>query len=530
MRIVPHPPAGPLLVRDYLQGREGARLFYDGGPEDLGAYRDRWSGVQRRFDARRRQAAAAALRPTSDRSRARLERFVREGGAMVTTGQQAGLFGGPLYTLYKALTAARLAASLEVELGVVVLPVFWIASEDHDWAEIDHTWMVDAGDELRRISIQGLNTSSSPVSERRLEGVGAALDEVSDVIENIGDGADWLTLLRGVYRPGAPVAAAFGDLLGALLGGFDFCMADAADRPLKEASIPILEEEIRAPELTERCLTERADALTAAGYETQVPLLPGAAQLFVHTALGRERLLHAGSERTARESRERWSAEALIQATRADPVRVSPNALLRPVVEAHLFPTLAYVGGPAELAYLAQAAPLFGRFGLRAPVAVPRLSVTLVESRIDRYLQRLGLEVGDLSAPRHELLARLVRAHLPSDVTTAVQALRTGLVEGFAGIEGPAAEIDPTLRGAVGSARNRALGRVARLQRRIEREFRRRHGEIERRLDAVLHRLRPGGEPQERVLNALPFVASGGEHLLRELLEAVSIPWEEGSG
>jgi bacillithiol synthase len=529
IHIVPHPPAGAPLVDDYLRGRGEAPRFYDGSPGRLDAYRIRLRDVGERFGPAERAAAAATLRPTSERARQRLEAFAARGGAMVTTGQQAGLFGGPLYTLYKALTAIKLAEALETELGILVLPVFWVASEDHDWAEVNHTWVVDERDRLLRISIQGVNAPLLPVSARRIVEVAGALDALGQAFAPTEHINEQLKRFLGVYRAGEPVAAAFSHLLEEVLRGFDLCLVDAASPQLKRASRPFLAEEVRAPEVSERLLAERTAELLSAGYHEQVAVQSGATQLFIHTERGRERLLHDGLARIARESGSRWDVSQLLDRLEREPESLSPNALMRPVVEAGVFPTIAYVGGPAELAYLAQAQPLFGRFGIRAPVAVPRFSATLVEPRIARYLQRLGLDTDQLSTPRHTLLARIVREHLPSGLDTSLAALRRELVEGFSRVADHAGAIDPTLDGVVGSARNRALRQVAQMERRIEREFRRGHGELERRLDAVLNHLHPRGQPQERVLNALPFVAAGGERLLHEIHAAIRPPWEDGA-
>ncbi|HEV2130704.1 MAG TPA: bacillithiol biosynthesis BshC, partial [Longimicrobiaceae bacterium] len=168
LTIEPSELRGGRLVRDYLAGSAALEPFFAGSPFALADYRAKWQELQRRFGRRERDGAASALRPTSSRAAERLRRFVEEGGAVITTGQQAGLFTGPLYTIYKILSAVRLAEALEAELGILVLPVFWSASEDHDWEEVNHTYVVGSDDELRRLATSSSDPRPLPMSERLL--------------------------------------------------------------------------------------------------------------------------------------------------------------------------------------------------------------------------------------------------------------------------------------------------------------------------------------------------------------------------
>ena len=181
------PLRGSRLVDDYRAGVHGAARFFSGQPDDPGAYRDKLDEVNRRFGRAERERAAAAVRPTSAGAAARLERFVREGGAMVTTGQQAGLFTGPLYTIHKILTAIRLAEALEQALGTVVLPVFWSGSDDHDFAEVNHADVVDGAGKLHRIAISPTDPRPLPMSEMRLgEDIISASGELREVVAYLG--------------------------------------------------------------------------------------------------------------------------------------------------------------------------------------------------------------------------------------------------------------------------------------------------------------------------------------------------------
>ena len=318
------------LVDDYLNGVPRAAAFYEGNPRDPAAWTAKLAEVRARFGRAERERAAAALTPTSARAAERLRRFVDEGGAMVTTGQQAGLFTGPLYTVHKILSAIRLAEALERELGVIVLPVFWAASEDHDFAEVNHAWAVSAEGELRRLSVAATSPTAVPMSEMRLgPDVDATVDELAQLMAGQGDAGPWMTLLRDAYSPDVTVADAFRAAVAALFADFDLLVTDAADPALKAASVGVLLAELAHAAEHERLVAEQTAALQAAGYTTQVTLVEGATNVFWHGPAGRERLHRDDGGFVAAEARRRFSFDELRRLLEADPRALSPNVFLR---------------------------------------------------------------------------------------------------------------------------------------------------------------------------------------------------------
>ncbi len=525
MRIEVRPlrPAG--LVADYLKGAEAAAPFFPWRPHDPASYREKWDEVQERFDRPARERAAAAVTPSSPRAAERLRRFVEEGGAMVTTGQQAGLFTGPLYTVVKALSAVRLAAALEEELGIVVLPLFWCASEDHDWDEVNHVHAVDADGELRRIAVQATDRRPLPMSETRLgEDVETAFDAFADLVAGQGSNGTRLRSVGEAYSAGATMGEAFRRTMLELLAPFDALVTDAADPALKEASLPVLRRELGHGVDHARLVAGRSARLAAAGYDPQVAVVPHAANLFFHGAQGRERLHRDGDAWVAKDNGVRFAPGEAEAALEADPTAFSPNVLLRPVVESCVFPTLAYVGGPAETAYFAQAGALFDAFGVAPPVAFPRFSATVYPESADAVLRRWHLDPEELRHPAHEVVSRIARRRLPAGVEDALAALRAALVDGYAAVMDAARPVDPVLDRVVGSYRNRALLDAAEAERRILAQVKRGEAGLAREVAAARNVLFPGGVPQERVLNVFPFLAADPA-LLERMLAAMEIPW-----
>ena len=499
---------GTRLVQEYLAGDPRAAAFYEGTPADPRAWRAKLAEVRARFGRAERERAAAALTPTSARAAERLRRFVDEGGAMVTTGQQAGLFTGPLYTVHKILSAIRLAGALERRMGVIVLPVFWAASEDHDFTEVNHAYAVDAAGELRRVQVAATSRIDVPMSEMRLgDDVGSALDTFARTISGDGDAERAIALLRDAYRPGVTVADAFKAAIVSLFADFDLLVTDAADPALKAASAEVLLGELANAAEHERLVARQTAALGAAGYTTQVTLVEGATNVFWHGPAGRERLYREGDEFEAKDARRRFTLGELRTILADDPRALSPNVFLRPVVESAVFPTLGYVGGPAETAYFAQVRPLFAAFGIRAPLAFPRFGATIVPAEVGDARARAGIPDDELRLPEHELWDRVARRHMPVELWDKLDKLRNALVEGFGGAIEVASGIDPNLDAAVGARRNRALLEVARSERTIVRHFKQRNAALERDVRLVRNHLSPTGTPQERVLTVFQYLA-----------------------
>jgi bacillithiol biosynthesis cysteine-adding enzyme BshC len=528
LTIEVQPLGGSRLVDDYRAGRPDAARFFSGHPADLRAFRTKLDEVRRRFGRAERENAAAAVRPTSPRAAERLARFVEEGGAMVTTGQQAGLFTGPMYTIHKILTAIRLSEALEERLGVVVLPVFWAASEDHDFAEANHAYVTDGAGKLRRLAVAATDPRPLPMSEMRLgEDVETLSGELGEVLSSPGNNAVDLRDILAPYRAGAPVAEAFRGTIERLFADFDLLVTDAADPHVKRASLPVLLGDVEHAAEHERLLRARTGELEAAGYSAPVTVMEDAANVFFHGPAGRERLARAGEGWTAREAGIRFTAEEIAERMRAEPGAFSPNVFLRPVAESAAFPTLAYVGGPAETAYFAQIAPLFQAFGILPPIAYPRFSARLVPDAVARKAEELGVTDEDLRLPEHELVSLLARRRLPAEVSERLRALRTALVEGFGGVMDAARGIDANLDGAIGSRRNRALLAVSDAEAKILSHAKKNDRGITRDLPLVRNHLMPLGTPQERVLNVFPYLAMRPT-LLRDLAERMEVRFEAG--
>jgi bacillithiol synthase len=512
---------GGSLVSDYIGGEPRLGGFYAGSPYDAASYRAKADEVRRRFDPRVLANMAGAVRPLSGTAAEKLRSVAGGRGFFVTTGQQPGLFGGPLYTIYKALSALALAACLERILELPVLPVFWVASDDHDWDEANHTYLLDPANVLRRVELSGAQRPSSSMGRRVLDGSAeTALDEVADILPPSEFTPGILERLRGSYAGGRTVAGAFLATLEGLFDGLPLGVVDGQDPVVRELGAPIVRRELeRAAEHEER-LREQTERLEGAGYQPQVAILEGASNVFYeHDAHGRERLIRENGGWLLRSSGTALAAEELWALWQQDPGRFSPNVVLRPVVESAVFPTLCYVAGPGEVRYLAQTKPLFDAHGIGMPVVFPRLGVLLVEGKVRKVLDKFGLAPDTFHRPVHELIASVVREDVPAPVQAALARLREGLQSGYEELHAAAREVDPTLRGPVFHGRNDALRGLSEVDKRIRQAVKAKHQTELDQIEKAATNLAPLGKPQERVLNVHQYLSRYGSDLLGAVLE-----------
>jgi len=514
---------GP-LANDYLAGEGNARRFFDGWWGDPDAYLAKAAEVESRFDRAARERVAAGLQPSSEAQRQRLKDWVERGGFVVTTGQQPGLFTGPLYTLYKALSAAKLAEALEELLEVPVLPLFWVASEDHDWEESNHTYVVGLGNELRKIEVQappgqqGRAIHRIPLEEGLPDAIRALFAELpeTEFAPRLRD------LIEQAYAPGTTLDAGFRTLLTALLEPFGVFLVDAASPLVKDGSRALLERELRGAEAHEALLLERALALQAEGYEPQVPILPGSVNLFVEGPAGRERLYRDADGFQLRHSGQRLSLDEVLVRLDADPLSVSPNVLLRPVVESVVLPTLSLVVGPGEAAYFGQLQPYFEALGIQPPIAFPRFSVTAIETKIGKVLEAFQMDVSDLRRPFHEIAADVARDELPEDVRSALGEIRGALGRGGAALAQAAKGVHPTLESSVKRAGSVSMEAWSDAEKKILQAVKRSNETRLAQLEKARLHVLPDGKPQERVMNAFYYLFRYGD----DFLEAVAGAFE----
>jgi bacillithiol synthase len=453
-----------------------------------------------------------------------IERLREPGALVVTTGQQPGLLTGPLYTIYKALSSAALARILERQWQRPVIPVFWVAGDDHDFAEASHISWITADGTVRDVSLPP-RPPDAPLTPLYREQLGP---EIREILERFtadlpaSEFRTWtLEWLQRHYRPSSSVAGSFAGALAELLAPCGVLCLDSTHPAVKRAAAPYLIRALGLARDLDRDLDHRAHELLTLGVDPGVQVGEGATLVMVEGSAGRDRLLIENGSFITRRSRERFDLDVLQRIAAAEPERLSPNVLLRPVIESALLPTVAYLAGPGELRYLALAQPVYQRMRVTRQTILPRWSGVIVEPKVERILQKFGIELTELLETGGALESRLVRSQLPESTSRALQSLREELLTGYDALAGSAGEIDPTLTKTVQGTKNQALAALKDIEKKLVQHLKRRQevelGQLARARALVL----PEGQPQERVLTIASYLARYGPGLIDDLNESI---------
>lgn len=502
------------LAADYAFDFARLSEFFAGHPADASAWRESIARAQRY--PRSRDTMADLVEAQQRRRGAPPEavaaaRQLRDPQTVaIVTGQQAGLFGGPLFTLLKALTTLRLAERVRSELRTPAIAVFWIDAEDHDWDEVKTCQVLDSELALRSISIGNPpGANERPVARVQLDGsIGAALGSLEQALPLTEYTPPLVDDLRRAYRPGAGMADAFAMLLESLLGPRGLVVYDAADPAAKPLLAPLFAAEAEQYGRTARLAAETGAALEAAGYHTQVTPHEGSVALF-HLNGTREPVREGGPQ--------------LASEVRQHPERFSPNVLLRPLAQDTLFPTVCYVAGPNELAYLAQLRRVYDAFGIPMPLIQQRATATIVDSNAMRFLSRHDFPLESLRAQDEAALNALLESQLPRQVEASLDHAARSAEERLLDLSRHVVQIDPTLEGAVRSTLSRMQDDLKKLHGKIIQAAKRKDETLRRQYHHARAQAFPDGHSQERQVGFVYFVNKYGPGLVDRLSDELSL-------
>lgn len=465
------------------------------------------------FPAERRAALVSALRLHNGDSPS-LSLLAQPGTVAVVTGQQVGLFSGPAYTIYKALTAAKLARQLTAA-GRPAVPVFWLATEDHDFAEISRAWIFNPAHEPLPLEALGAAASGGPVGEIPLGQ--PPLEALRRGLADFPFAADVLPLVESAYSDGENFGSAFRRLLQRLLSSYGLLFLDPLLPAIRELAAPTLRAALnQAPQLT-ASLLERNRQLAEAGYHAQVHVEPQTPLFFLLENGQRVALKPNGRDYLA--GARRVSPEELLDR----PTHLSPNALLRPAVQDALLPTVAYIGGPAELAYLAQSEVVYRAVLGRMPVAAPRAAFTILDQRAAKLMRRYRLTLPGLFHGPDVLRERIAQILIPPPLAESLTEAKASTGQALERLSGDLTAFDPTLATALANSRAKIEFQLAKMEGKIGREAMRRDQRASRDAAFLSNLLYPHRHLQERFYSILPFLAKHGLDLLDTLYENVHL-------
>ena len=515
------------LVAEYAADFQKVSSLFAGNPANPADWASTITRVQRaprdRAAIERIVSAQLARRGAPEEARAAAKRLADPTAVAVITGQQAGLFGGPLYTLLKAVTAIQLARKIEAEHQSPTVPIFWVDAEDHDWEEVRTATVLDANLTPRQVTLGDLDgAGDQPVAALTLdEGINDTLAELEAVLAPTEFTAETLAVLRDRYAVGARFTTAFAGIIDQWLGRLGLVVFEADDRAAKPLAADLFSRELDNPCRTTKLALEAGERMAALGHTPQVQPGEDSVALFYLDAAGRHAVKKKNGAFLIGDAE--WSADALRQEAATHPERFSPNVVLRPLVQDRLFPTICYVAGPSELAYQAQLGGVYREFGVEAPLLYSRATVTLVDSSAAKFLDKYRLPLEALHAQDESALNRLLESQLPPTVERALEETQAGVADYGQRLKGVVRPLDPTLAGAVDTTVERMRETLKTLQAKIIHATKRKDDTLRRQFTRTRALTFPGGDPQERVLSIVFFMNRYGPYLADRLIEQLPI-------
>ena len=442
----------------------------------------------------------------------------------VVTGQQAGLFTGPLYTVYKAITAIRSVQALR-KAGVNAVPVFWIATEDHDFEEVSNVYAVAVDGSLTEAKIYTApDELDKPVGDIRVDGSAKKIvDEWLKALPSTEFSSDLRDLLTSAYVAGSSFGDSFGAVLARLFGRFGLVLFDPMDSRAKRLASPIYQDSVEGSGELVQALVARSRQLESSGYHAQVLIEEDHFPLFWTDDEGKRRplkrrsdgLFHASGTRT------KFSGEDLRSVADSEPERLSPGVMLRPIVQDFLFPTVCYFGGGAEVAYFAQNSEVYRILGRPVTPIMHRQSFTIVEAKHARTMEKYGLEFHDLFAGLEKLLPKIVERVIDPDTPRVFGDVEEKINAELDRLDQQLSAIDPSIAENLATRRRKIIYHIGALRKKFHRTRIEKDETVSRQIKSMFTALLPNGALQERKLNFASFADRYGMQFIDWMYEEV---------
>ena len=514
------------LAGDYAFNFPKVGELFAGNPAEPEAWR---AAVKRAQEKRRDRDAVVALlagqqaqRNAPAEARAAAARLADPASVAVVTGQQAGVFGGPLFTLLKALTALQLARRTGRDLNVPAVAVFWVDAEDHDWEEVRSCTVLDTEFQPRTVALAALDGAGElPIAQLTLAPhVGQTIDELAATLQQTEFTAALLADITAAWAPGVGMARAFATWLETLLGPHGLVVYESADRAAKPLVADVFARELASPGGVAVLAAKAGEQLAARGHAPQVVPQPDSVSLFRLNG-GRTPIKKQGDHLVAGDTT--YTSEALAREAASNPERFSPNVLLRPIVQDTLFPTVAYIAGPSELAYLGQLRGVYEAFGVPMPLMVPRTTATLLDSGAARFLAKYAVPFLDLRTPDESALNKLLESHLPASVEQSLKDAVTQTQQAMGRVVEALPSLDPTLQGAAKTTLGKMEHELRSLHTKVIHAAKKRDETLRRQFVRAQAQAFPHGHPQERTLGVIYFLNKYGPGVVELLLEELPV-------
>ncbi len=521
-------PKTSQLFQDFLYDFNRVENFYEAGARDWEALIARSHRVAAQNF--KRDAVADVLLEQNrkagagEATLANIERLRQNDSVVIITGQQAGLFTGPLYTVFKALTAIKLANQLR-DKGVNAIPVFWIAAEDHDFAEVNHTRLVNRDGQLVTITYTACSPAEGkPVGAVNLkEGINENLDELIAALPESEFTPQLAADLRESYQPGTGFADAFGKMMMKLFGKFGVVLINPLDDRLKQIGGTIYSQAMQRSGEFASALVQQSSALEAAGYHAQVYTSKESVPLFMMDEGRRTAMVQRDGHFYLKGREKQFLRDELLDTVHRCPACFSPNVTLRPIVQDFLLPTAIYIGGPAEIAYFAQLRAGYQLLGRIEPLVLSRASFTLLEKRHAKTLSKNGLQFSDLFAGLNEVMTKIAEQRLDQETAAAFDETEQVFDAQLDKLQNALQKVEPTLAAALKNGRGSIVSNIQRLRASYVKNISQRDEATRHQIERAFAVLYPNKGLQEREINVSYFLARYGYELLDRIYDEIQL-------
>ena len=519
-------PGVKRLAADYAYAFGELAPFFAGDPSDRAAWADAVDRTQ--SHQRRSRELASVVRAQQQRrgappaAMAAAERLADPRTVAILTGQQAGLFGGPLFTILKALTALKLADQVTREHGAPAVAVFWIEAEDHDWDEVRSCTVFDSDMATRTVSLPPRTGDPLPVAAVPIDSrIAEVLTELEQILPPTEFRASLIADLRSVYAPGVGMAEAFGRWLERVLGDRGLVVYDASDPAAKPFVADLFSRELSSPGQTAKLAAQAGADLVARGFHTQVQAAEEGVALFRLDTHGRRPIQARNGGFIVND--QMVAPAALAKEASERPAAFSPSVLLRPIVQDTIFPTVCYVAGPNELAYLGQLRGIYARFGVPMPLMYSRATATIVDSAAARFLTRYDVPLEALHAQDDSVLNELLKTQIPEEVDEALSGALRVVERQMEHVIRTLPALDPTLEGAGRTTLARMQKDLETLQGKAIQAAKRRNETLRRQFVRTRALTFPNGHAQERTISFVSFLNQYGSSLVERLWQELPV-------
>lgn len=514
------------LYDDYVNGRMEGLLA--GGFGDKNVIYHVAEQIQRRNYPRvdlveilrRFNRAISSSQPTLDN----IGRLGDPQSLCVFAGQQTGIFIGPMLTIYKALTAVKLALHYEKLLNRPVIPCFWMATDDHDFAEISAAGFLGRGGELARLIYDPVEIDSGlPVADLKFdENIIPLLNKLDETLPDSEFKKPLSEFIRDSHRPGDSITSSFARLFNHLIGDYGIVLVDPNFPGLKTHFRKIFIHEIENHEHTYAAFETQTKKLIQSGYHAQIHKTGDLLNLFYHNPK-RLNLIREGGSYRVDKTDQKYSLAQLISMAEQSPQNISPNALLRPIAQASAFPTLCQITGPSELAYYAQIAPMFDLFDVPLPIIFPRPGLTIIEPQVKRVIEKYQLDIIKVKQEIDRVIGDVINRLFPSDAAAEIDSIKADIRQRLSAIGNILKQSDPDSYQLAASFQKKTDFDFGEFQKKLKAANKKRHEDLAAQLKRAHDYLFPENQLQERLISPVYYATKFGPKIFDQIYKSLDI-------